>query len=189
MSKSLSNHFHGTTGERKFMASQEKYEDDIIEERVRGLDLRAHPVKHKSSLSVREIKKRIANRTATIEDYRKLDRINRLNAKRKAAVNDFWVAERERIINNEPTTRNWTAEQRLIILNGGRPKVNGKTIQGHHTYSVSQFPHLAGNHKVIYPVNFEEHLYEWHGGNFKQSLPGKPFKRKRRSKNETSSWN
>ena len=26
MSKSLSNHFHGTTGERKFMASQEKYE-------------------------------------------------------------------------------------------------------------------------------------------------------------------
>lgn len=119
MSKAISNHFHGTTGERRFQMAQEEYEDDIIKERVQGLNLREHLVKHKSSLSIKEIKRRINNRTAT--------------------------------------------------------------MQGHHTYSVSHYPHLAGNHKVIYPVSFEEHLYEWHGGNFKNSLPGKPFKRKRRT--------
>ena len=181
MSKAISNHFHGTTGERRFLKTQEQYEDDIIKDRVQGLDLTEHPVKHKSSLSIKEIKRRIDDRTATVEDYRKYDRIKRLSVKRKDAVNDFWIAERERLLNNEPGTRNWTAEQRKIIIHGGRPKVNGKTMQGHHTYSVSVFPQLAGNHKVIYPVSFEEHLYEWHGGNFKNSLPGKPFKRKRRT--------
>lgn len=181
MSKAISNHFHGTTGERRFQMAQKEYEDDIIKERVQGLDLREHPVKHKSSLSIKEIKRRINNRTATIEDYRKYDRMKRLSEKRKTAVNDFWIAERERLRNNEPGTRRWTAEQRRIILDGGRPKVDGKTMQGHHTYSISHYPHLAGNHKVIYPVSFEEHLYEWHGGNFKNSLPGKPFKRKRRT--------
>ena len=181
MSKAISNHFHGTTGDREFKNAQEQYEDDIIKDRVRGLDLREHPVKHKSSLSIKEIKRRINNRTATIEDYRKYDRMKRLSDKRKAAVNDFWEAERERLQNNRRGTRNWTAEQRRIILDGGRPKIDGKTMQGHHTYSVSLYPHLAGNHRVIYPVSFEEHLYEWHGGNFKNSLPGKPFKRKRRT--------
>jgi hypothetical protein len=181
MSKALSNHFHGTTGERKFNNNQKQYEDDIIKDRVRGLDLREHPVKHKSSLSIKEIKRRIKDHTATKEDYRKYDRIKRLSVKRKTAVNDFWVAERERLSNNIPGTRNWTAEQRKIIIDGGRPKVDGKTMQGHHTYSVSMYPHLAGKHEVIFPVTFEEHLYEWHGGNFKNSLPGKPFKRKRRT--------
>ena len=181
MSKAISNHFHGTTGEREFQNTQEQYEDDIIKDRVHGLDLREHPVKHKSSLSIKEIKRRINNRTATIEDYRKYDRMKRLSDKRKAAVNDFWEAERERLQNNRRGTRNWTAEQRRIILDGGRPKIDGKTMQGHHTYSVSLYPHLAGNHRVIYPVSFKEHLYEWHGGNFKNSLPGKPFKRKRRT--------
>lgn len=42
MSKSLSNHFHGTTGERRFLASQGQTEGDIISERVQGLDLREH---------------------------------------------------------------------------------------------------------------------------------------------------
>lgn len=189
MSKAISNHFHGTTGDRRFRNTKEEYEDDIIKERVRGLDLSEHPVVHKSSLSLKEIKRRINDRTATVEDYRKYDRIKRLSVKRKTAVKEFWDAERERLQNNLPGTRNWTAEQRQIILDGGRPKINGKTLQGHHTYSVSKFPQLAGNHKIIYPVTFEEHLYDWHGGNFKNSLPGKPFKRKRRTQYETTSWN
>lgn len=66
MSKAISNHFHGTTGERRFKMAQEEYEDDIIKERVQGLDLREHPVKHKISLSIKEIKWRINNRTAPI---------------------------------------------------------------------------------------------------------------------------
>lgn len=181
MSKVLSKHFYGTTGEIRFTGFSPQNESDIIRKRVHGLDLRKHPVKHKSSLGIKTIKKKIKDRTATKEDYRKLDRTKRLSVKRKTAVNDFWIAERDRIINNEPTTRNWTAEQRRDILNGNPPKVKGKTMQGHHTYSVSKFPHLADNHKVIYPVTFEEHLYYWHGGNFKNSLPGKPFTRKRRT--------
>lgn len=181
MSKGLSNHFHGTTGERSFYSSHHRSGGDIIRDRVQGLDLREHPVKHKSSLSLKKIKQKIKDRTATKEDYRKLDRTNRLSTKRKDAVNDFWIAERDRIINKELPTRNWTAEQRNEILRGGRPKVNGQTMQGHHTYSVSKYPHLAGNHQVIYPVTFQEHLYVWHGGNFRNNLPGQTFKRKTRS--------
>ena len=175
MSKSLSNHFHGTTGERRFLASHGQNEGDIIQERVQGLDLREHPVKHKSTLSIKQIKQKVKERTASKEDYKKLNRNKRLSDRRRESVNKFWEAERERIISHKPTTRNWTAKQRKEILNGGRPKVNGKTMQGHHTYSVSKYPHLAGNHRVIYPVTFEEHLYDWHGGNFNNSLPGRPF--------------
>lgn len=36
MSKSLSNHFHGTTGERKFKAPQGENEGDIIKNRVKA---------------------------------------------------------------------------------------------------------------------------------------------------------
>ena len=180
MSKSLSHHFHGTTGERRFPSSHQKTEGDIIKERVQGLDLREHPVRHKSSLSIKAIKKKIKDRTATKEEYKKYNRTDRLSAKRKRAVNDFWIAERERIVNNDRTTRNWNSVQRLEIIKGKKPKVNGKTMQGHHTYSVSKYPQLAGNHRVIFPVSFQEHLYEWHGGNFNNSLPGRPFKRKKR---------
>lgn len=179
MSKALSHHFHGTTGERRFLASHGQTEGDIIKERVLGLDLREHQVKHKSSLSIKKIKQKIVERTASKEDYRKFDRTKRLSDKRRESVKEFWEIERERIISHKPTTRNWTAEQRKEILNGGRPKVNGKTMQGHHTYSVSKYPHLAGDHRVIFPVTFEEHLYVWHGGNFSNSLPGRPFTRKR----------
>ena len=178
MSKPLSNHFHGTTGERKFLASHGQNGSDIIKERVQGLDLREHPVKHKSTLSIKRIRQKVKERTANKEDYRKLDRTKRLSDKRQESVKEFWEAERNRIISHKPTTRNWTAEQRKTIIDGGRPKSNGRTMQGHHTYSVSKYPHLAGNHRVIYPVSFEEHLYEWHGGNFNQSLPGRPFARK-----------
>ena len=74
MSKPLSNHFHGTTGERKFLASQGQNGSDIIKERVQGLDLREHPVKHKSTLSIKKIRQKVKERTANKEDYRKLDR-------------------------------------------------------------------------------------------------------------------
>ena len=50
MSKPLSNHFHGTTGERRFLASQRQNEGGIIQERVQGLDLNEHPIKFKSKL-------------------------------------------------------------------------------------------------------------------------------------------
>ncbi|MBO4637379.1 MAG: hypothetical protein J5685_09570 [Clostridiales bacterium] len=180
MSKSLSNHFHGTTGERRFLASQGQTEGDIINERVQGLDLREHPVKYQSSLSKRKIKEKIKNRTASRADYKKFDSMNRLAQRRKEGVKDFWKQERRRIKKGERTTRNWTAEQRNAILHNNIPKVNGKSMQGHHSYSVSKYPHLANKGEAIFPVTFAEHLYDWHGGNFRNSLPGKPFTRKRK---------
>ena len=171
------NHFHGTTGERAFPTNHSSPEGDIIKDRVQGLDLRAHPVKYKSSLSLKEIKKRILDRTASKDDFKKLDSHSRLDKRRKKGVNEFWKQERRRIMKGEKTTRNWTAEQRDAILHSRTPKVDGKSIQGHHTYSVSKYPHLANKGEIIFPVTFAEHLYVWHGGNFKNSLPGRPFKR------------
>ena len=49
-------------------------------------------------------------------------------------------------------------------------------IQGHHSYSVSKYPHLAGKSAIIYPATFNEHLNGWHGGNFKNSKSGRPIK-------------
>ena len=55
----------------------------------------------------------------------------------------------------------------------------GKVLQGPHAYSVSKYPHLADKGAVIYPANFNEHLYGWHGGNFNNSLPGRSIRNKR----------
>ena len=60
----------------------------------------------------------------------------------------------------------------LVMFNAKRAKFDGKTLQGHHTYSASQYPHLANRPEVIFPVTFNEHFYGWHGGNWKMSLPG-----------------
>lgn len=35
---------------------------------------------------------------------------------------------------------------------------------------------MSGNSEVIYPATFNEHLKGWHGGNFRNSLPGEPIK-------------
>lgn len=184
MSKPLSNLFHGTTGEINYPRSQQKNEGDIIKERVQGLDLREHPVKHKSSLSLKAIRKKIKERTASREDYRKYNSLSRLKRRRQKGVNEFWKQERRRIKNGEPTTRNWTIEQRQAIIQSRRPSVNGKSLQGHHTYSVSKYPHLANKGEVVFPVTFKEHLYDWHGRNFQKSLPGRPFKRHKKVKGE-----
>lgn len=107
-----------------------------------------------------------------MEEYKNYEMTRRFNKKRKKAIDDFWREEAKRIMNNTPT-RLWTEEQKKDILSGRKPKFNGRPIQGHHTFSASKFPHLAGDHRVIYPATFIEHLVAWHGGNWKTSLPGK----------------
>lgn len=89
---------------------------------------------------------------------------------------NFGIKNRLGLQKGENGTRNWSPQQKADILNGKRPTYNGKTIQGHHTYSVSKYPHLSGNSEVIYPATFNEHLKGWHGGNFRNSLPGEPIK-------------
>ena len=150
---------------------------EIISERVNGLDLSEHQLTSKqlSSKKMSEIKSKIDNRTASKSEYEIYEWNKRFSARRREGVKQFWNQERERIINSENTTRNWTTEQIQDILNGRTPKYGGKPIQGHHSYSASKYPHLANKGEVIYPVTPNEHLRGWHGGNFKNSIPGEPI--------------
>ena len=186
MSKSISGYFIGTQGHASFLGKElssfvnsRKEAEDIIVERVKNLDTREHSVKNKKFLSqkeMKEIKKKINNRTATMVEYKNYEMTRRFNFNRKEAVKKFWREEQKRIKNNTPT-RNWTPDQIIDILAGRKPKYKGKTIHGHHAFSAKRFPHLAKYHEIIYPATFEEHLHGWHGGNWKKSLPGKRIKR------------
>lgn len=186
MSKSISHLFIGTKGHRLLYGEElslfiesRKSAEEIIAERVKGLDLRTHTIKNKKMLSQREmkeIKKKIKNRTATMEEYRNFDMTKRFNTNRKIAIDDFWREEKIRIRNNSPT-RTWTPEQARDILAGRKPKYKGRTIHGHHAFSAKLFPHLARKHEVIYPATYEEHLYGWHGGNWNTSIPGKRIRK------------
>lgn len=172
MSKGNSGLFCGTVGANEAVLCQGQ---GIIASRVKGLDLREHPRENSLSAKRRKlIKEKIDNRTATKSEYYQYMSHKRFSERRKTGVNEFWKQERRRIREGKATTREWSDAQKATILSGLRPKYNGKTIQGHHTYSASRYPHLANRGEVVFPVTFDEHLYGWHGGNFKKSLPGKP---------------
>lgn len=180
MSKPNSGHFSGTSGHIK---SSNNYvlDDDIISRRTAHLDKREHPIPHKipSRKRMSEIDKLIDKRTATKEEYKLSRWAIRLNKRRRDARTIFWDQEKQRLLAGLPGTRPWTASQRNDILHDRTPKHKGKPIQAHHTYSVRKYPHLANRGEVIYPVTFHEHLYGWHGGNYKKSLPGRPIKQMR----------
>ena len=151
---------------------------EIMAERTKGLDTREHPSKYKQ-ISAKEksrLESKVRDRTITKDEYKKLEWNKKISARRQDAVNEFWDQEQIRLQKGENGMRNWSPQQKADILNGKRPTYNGKTIQGHHTYSVSKYPHLSGNSEVIYPATFNEHLKGWHGGNFRNSLPGEPIK-------------
>ena len=108
----------------------------------------------------------------------------RLLARRRRGVKRFWAQERERIINGLPLTRKWSKKQKEDILSGRTARFMGKSLQAHHTYSVKLYPHLADKGEVLYPVTFEEHLNDWHGGDWKASLPGRRIKPNNLRRNE-----
>lgn len=178
MSKCNSNHFSGTTGLRnsRNSAVHNPSESDIIAERVKNLDLREHPTKQMGARRMKKVRGKVDTRTATRKEYQLLRHTERLNARREVGVAQFWNQERERILNGQRPTRPWSAEQREMILGKTPPKINGKTLQGHHTYAVSKYPHLANRGEVIFPVTFYEHLNIWHGGSFFKNAPGRPVK-------------
>lgn len=176
MSKGISGLFSGTSGSIIALLS---HGQDIIAPRVAGMDLREHP-RH-SSLSAKqrkEIAAKVKSRTATKDEYVRYYSDSRFAKRRKEGVRQFWVQEQMRILTGKQTTREWSDSQKQAILSSKRPKYNGKTIQGHHTYSASRYPHLANQGAIIFPVTFDEHLYGWHGGNFNNSLPGRPIKKR-----------
>lgn len=151
----------------------------IIAGRVACLDLQEHPIREKqlSSASRDRIKRRIDSRTATREEWKRYVWDKRLAKRRNDGVRAFWNDERRRLVEGEKGTRNWTSAQRNEILNGDSPSYNGKKMQGHHTYSVSKYPHLANKAEVIYPATSYEHLKGWHGGSYRKSLPGVRIRR------------
>lgn len=151
---------------------------EIMDERTKDLDTQEHPSKYKqiSAKEKAKLEAKVQDRTITKEEYQTLEWNKKMSTKRQNGVNKFWEQERTRLQNGENGTRNWSPQQKIDILNGKRPKYNGKTVQGHHTYSVSKYPHLADKGEVIYPATTNEHLHGWHGGNYKNSLPGEPIK-------------
>ena len=43
-------------------------------------------------------------------------------------------------------------------VSGKQPKVDGEIVHGHHSYSASQYPHLANKGENIYPATPKEHF-------------------------------
>ena len=186
MSKPNSGHFHGTTGsvlshlsvDRDYMYNAHENNVIIEKNKVKDIDRREHPTKYKqlSSKKLKQLRDKVDNRSITKKEYKRLDWQKRLTKRRNEAIKEFWEEEQFRIRNKLPATRNWSAEQRKDILNGKRPKFKGKPMSSHHTYSVSKYPHLSNRRDLIFPVTQYEHIYGWHGGNTRKSLPGIPYK-------------
>ncbi|WP_342500204.1 T7SS effector LXG polymorphic toxin [Bacillus sp. FSL M7-0791] len=169
-------------GKKSFYGSlrigEQKVAEKIIAERTKGLDLKKHPIQRKqlSAKKMKELKDKFENRTITKLEYENYKWNKKFAKHRNTGVNEFWYQERQRILNKEDPTRNWDKQQLSDILNGKKPKVDGKTVQGHHSYSASQYPHLANKGEIIYPATPNEHFNGWHGGNWKNSLPGERIK-------------
>jgi len=150
--------------------------EQVIKERTKDLDTEPHPSKYKqlSAKKRAEIKQKIADRTCTREEYENYIWDKKIQAARKDAVEKFWQKEQVRVQNGEGT-RNYTQDMIDDILAGNRPQYEGKTLQGHHAYSVSEYPHLAGKNEVIYPATYREHFQQWHGGNWSNPSSGAPL--------------
>jgi len=157
--------------------SQPRTAEQIISDRTKGLDLNPHPIQQKqlSAKKMKELRVKIEDRTITKTEYEQYIWNKKFAKHRASGVTDFWYQERQRILNNETPTKDWNQEQLNDILNGKKPKVDGEILQGHHSYSASQYPHLANKGEIIYPATPNEHFKGWHGGNWKNSLPGKPI--------------
>lgn len=182
MSKPSSGHFQGTAGSNHSGSAHfTNYSaSDIIAERVKGMDLRPHPTKYKqpSPQRLKKLRAKERNQTITKQEYKLLDWSRRFSRRRERGRDTFWDEECERIRKGLRSTRNWSSEQRKDILNKKRPKYKGKTLEAHHAYPASMYPHLADRHEVIYPVTHSEHLHGWHGGSYRKAIPGKPIKKK-----------
>jgi hypothetical protein len=171
MSKPPSALFRGTKGDIAFHGNAES----VIAARTVGLDLHEHPAKQKQlgAKQRKEINKKIKNRTATREEWKRKEWDRRIRERRKKGVDEFWAQEAIRISTGQKGTRNWSSDQVSQILSGKKPLFNGKTTQSHHTYSVAKYPHLANLGAIIYPATYFEHRMGWHGGNTRNSLPGR----------------
>lgn len=124
---------------------------------------------------ISEAKEKIADRIITKEEYEELKWNEKITKSRKEGVENFWAKEKQRLNDGELGTRNWTDQQKEEIIAGNRATFEGKTLEGHHQYSVDKYPNLIKDPDNIYPVTKQEHLQRWHGGNFKNQTDGEPL--------------
>ena len=177
MSKSNSGHFSGTAGSRSAFKNLSQNNDVSGIIPSESLDLREHPTKYRqmSSKKLKALREKCETRTITKEEYKRLQWQKRLTTRRNKAVKEFWKAERDRINHKLPATRNWKDYQLDEIKAGKIPSFNGRKMASHHLYSVSKYPHLADRQELIFPATFTEHIFGFHGGNTRNSLPGVPI--------------
>lgn len=118
---------------------------------------------------------KLRDRSISKNEYKHLEWDRRFNNRRNRGVDRFWAAERRRLTNGEPGTRNWTKTQIEDILARKRPSFDGETIQGHHKYNAINYPHLADKAWNIYPATRLEHFHRWHGANWQNETSGVPL--------------
>lgn len=178
MSKPISGHFSGTTGYTISNKISSQFPTKHVKISSKTFDTREHPTKYKqmSSKKLKALREKLNSRTITKSEYKRLSWQNRLTTRRNTAIKEFWKSEIRKIKLGLPTTRNWSAKQRQEILSGKRPTFKGKAMASHHLYSVSKYPHLANRKELIYPATVYEHIYGFHGGNTRKSLPGVPIR-------------
>ena len=121
------------------------------------------------------LKAKLENRTLTKNEYKRMEWDRRFANKRAKGVSRFWADERARLKLGEPTTRDWSVEQKTDILASRTPKYNNESIQGHHKYNALDHPPLASDPKNIYPATRTEHFERWHGGSWRNDSFGKPL--------------
>lgn len=122
------------------------------------------------------LERKIAARTATKQEIKRLGSYERFNARRQDGVNQFWNAEAQNLREGSKGTRNWSpAQQRDIQAAGkGRPTFQGEPMVGHHRFNARSYPQIADNPKNIYPATKSEHLNRWHGGDTRIPVHGTP---------------
>lgn len=137
---------------------------------------RETPHKPLSASERAELLRKREARTLTPEEYERLEWDQRMGARRKRGVSNFWREERARLKAGQPGTRAWNDEQRAAILRGDTPKgPDGRPMEGHHRYNVADYPQKAAEPGHIAPATPKEHLEKWHGGNFQNDTSGEPL--------------
>ncbi len=121
------------------------------------------------------IKIKVSERTATRSEYENLEWNRRFNNRRQRGVDRFWSQEKRAIRDGKQPTRNYTESQKQELLNSKKPTFNGESLEGHHRYNALDHPQLADKPWNIYPTTENEHLYRWHGGNFRNDTFGEPL--------------
>nr|WP_238536672.1 hypothetical protein [Pseudomonas sp. M47T1] len=132
------------------------------------------PYQPLSASQKKTIQAKVADRTASKEEYSQLDWSRRFANLRRKGVASFWSQERSAVRNGEPGTRNWSPEQVEQLKAGKTPTYDGKPMEGHHMYNALSYPQLADKAWNIRAVTRDEHLYRWHGGNFRNETQGVP---------------